>query len=362
MAAALSKGGRAWLLIKAVVLRILMRIGMFFHGFPLPGPLDAHFTRKLPRRFPYSQSVKLHFYTPKDYAKASSQGTKYPVVVNFHGGGFCLGRATDDVRWAHIVNKTANAVVVSVDYRLAPEHPFPAAVDDGVDALLYLQDHAEELSLDTTRITLTGFSAGGNLAFSVPLRLQSHFTELGYDSANSSRPDLLRNDSTHKLLTATTNTHPNMQIVSIVSWYPILDFVLSREIRRNRCAFPGKSLSPVLTDLFDNSYLPDHVDRASPFASPIHASDQMLADALPHDVFIYMCEWDMLLHEGKQFVQRLENQGKKVRSMMIEQSKHAWDKSANPFRDQGKIDVFYLAAAEHMKTIFQRGSGRELNA
>ncbi|EEP81913.1 predicted protein [Uncinocarpus reesii 1704] len=312
------------------------------------------------------KSIKLHFYVPEDYVQAYATGQKYPVVVNFHGGGFCIGRATDDARWARIVTDITNAVFVSVEYRLAPEHPFPAAVDDGVDALLYLQEHAAELHLDISRVTITGFSAGGNLAFSVPLRLRSLFSELDPPSApnglpppsinNDSRPDFLRHDSSHKLLTTstatTTTTKLDLKIVSIVSWYPVLDFVLPRDVRRNRSAFPDKSLPECLTNLFDDSYLPNHADRSSPFASPIHAPGSLLAEALPTDLFIYMCEWDMLLHEGQEFVQHLEKQGKNVRSMMIEQSKHAWDKSVNPFRDQGRIDVFYLAAAEHMRRIF----------
>lgn len=357
-----------WLVMKAIILRILMRIGMFFHGYPLRGPVPPHFTRKLPTRSPSNQSINLHFYTPKDYSQESSQGIKYPVVVNFHGGGFCLGRATDDVRWAQVVTRTAKAVVVCVDYRLAPENPFPAAVEDGVDALLYIQEHASELNLDISRVALTGFSAGGNLTFSVPLRLLSLSSGLIHaDSNNSvssslhnpSRPNILRHNSDHKLLSR-TNTQVDLKIVSIISWYPILDFVLPREIRRNRCVKPEKSLPPFLTSLFDNSYVPDRADRSSPYASPIHASDQMLAEALPTDVFIYMCEWDMLLREGQEFVQRLEQQGKKVRSMMIEQSKHAWDKSVNPFRDQDRIDVFYLAAAEHMRKIFEESGEEEI--
>jgi acetyl esterase/lipase len=61
------------------------------------------------------------------------------------------------------------AVVVSVDYRLAPDHSFPVVVKDVVEAVLYLSEHAEELGLDVYNFALSGFSAGGNMAFSVPL-------------------------------------------------------------------------------------------------------------------------------------------------------------------------------------------------
>jgi len=125
-------------------------------------------------------------------------------------------------------------------------------------------------------------------------------------------------------------------------------------VRRNRSVFPEKALPPFLTDLFDESYLPNPADRSSPYASPGLAPDRMLVEALPADIFIYMCEWDMLLKEGQDFVKRLEKMDKKVRSMMIEQSKHAWDKSANPFRDLKPVDFFYQVACEGLRTTFER--------
>jgi hypothetical protein len=67
-----------------------------------------------------------------------------------------------------------------------------------------------------------------------------------------------------------------------------------------------------------------------------------------------MCEWDMLLKEGQDFVKRLENVHKKVRSMMIERSGHAWDKSTNPFRDLGPVNFFYQVACEELRSVFER--------
>ncbi len=80
----------------------------------------------------------------------------------------------------------------------------------------------------------------------------------------------------------------------------------------------------------------------------------MLAEALPADIFIYMCEWDMLLKEGQDFVKRLGRVDKNVRSMMIEQSAHAWDKSVNPFRDLKPVNIFYQVACEGLRATFER--------
>ena len=359
------------LLTKAAILRFCMKISMFLHGYPFPRPPCPTFTRTLSA---HQGRVKLLFYAPEGYhhhdshqrhAQTQTQTQrKYPIVVNFHGGGFCIGGASDDARWARTVVDTTGAIVVSVDYRLAPEHAFPTAVDDGVNTLLYLQSHADELHLDPSRIALTGFSAGGNLAFTVPLRF--HSLQQTASNTSSSTIDSVATSDTEAALLTTIHNHTTMplRIVAIMSWYPILDFVVARDIRRERSIIPSKTLGPFLTNLFDNSYLPTLSDRESPFASPIRADDALLDAALPEDIFLYMCEWDMLEHEGREFVQRLKGcknrDGqeveckKKVRSMMIEQCPHGWDKSPNPFRDQGRVDSIYAAAGEELKVIFER--------
>ncbi|RJE19660.1 Carboxylesterase family [Aspergillus sclerotialis] len=332
---------RWFLYIQAVFWRFLMRIGMFFHDLASPRSPRPTFTRSIPFE-DRCRKVILYFYCPPNYYQRLREGNRLPVIVNFHGGGFTLGCATDDSRWARCIVEEVGAVMVSVGYRRAPENPFPDAVDDGVDALLYLAANAAQLGLDVSRLALSGFSAGGNLAVTVPLRLHS------LAPSEFQEPVLNRADSTVKLVDSTDS----LNIVALFCWYPILDFEESRDHRRAMSIMPDKTLPSFFTTLFDESYLPDLEERKSPYASPARAPDEYLASSLPQDIFLYICEWDMLMNEGQQFVRRLQGLGKRVRAMMIEKAKHAWDKSPNPFRDQDQVNVLYRDACADMKAIF----------
>jgi acetyl esterase/lipase len=94
----------------------------------------------------------------------TSHDAQSPVVVYFHGGGFVVGDLDthDGTARQHAV--AADAVVVSVDYRLAPEHPYPAAVDDAWAATTWVAEHGSELAADTARLAVAGDSAGGTIA------------------------------------------------------------------------------------------------------------------------------------------------------------------------------------------------------
>ena len=98
------------------------------------------------------------------YRDAEPAGGGLPVLAWFHGGGHVIGSLDTHDAMARNLCLVAGCVVVSVDYRMGPEHPFPAAVDDCFAAIRWLAEHGGEVGADPGRIAVGGDSAGGNLA------------------------------------------------------------------------------------------------------------------------------------------------------------------------------------------------------
>ncbi|MBG0826623.1 alpha/beta hydrolase [Planomonospora sp. ID67723] len=113
------------------------------------------------RTVPADPDVAVRIYRPH-----LAQGT----VIWLHGGGFVMGDLDTEHPWAARLADGSGAVVISVGYRLAPEHPFPAALDDVYAVLAWTAQHAAELDIDPGRIAIGGHSAGANLAAAVALR------------------------------------------------------------------------------------------------------------------------------------------------------------------------------------------------
>ena len=278
---------------------------MAFHRLAKPTPPIHSQQTSFPATLSeHPGDITVYLYVPKNY-KRDKSGKKYPLIVNFHGGGFTLGCGTDDCRWFATVMEMTDVIIASVDYRLAPEYPFPTAVDDGADAVLWLVSQAEEFAIDLDRgIVLTGFSAGANLAFTVPLKLDL----LRQHSLNSEPSNPGDIDAKTKCLLDRT------RIVGIMSWYPPTNYTLSRLERNATNPKPALGLPTTLTYLFDLSYLYPSGCENDVLVSPALATDEQLARALPRDIWIYTCEFDDLCEEGKTFAERLHLLGEKSES------------------------------------------------
>ena len=194
-----------------------------------------------------------------------------PALVYFHGGGWVICNLdTHDVICRKIAHR-AGAVVVSVDYRLSPEHKFPAAVDDCYAATVWMAAHAGELGVDRGRISVGGDSAGGNLAAVVSLKSRD---EQG----------------------------PPIALQAMV--YPVTD-LSSFETPSYAEFAEDHQLTGSMMAWFRNHYLSSAADGLNPYASPLLARD---LSGLP-PALIITAECDPLRDEGEAYARRLEEAG-----------------------------------------------------
>jgi len=195
-----------------------------------------------------------------------------PVLLFFHGGGWVLGTldSVDEI-CRHLADR-GGITVVSVDYSLAPEHPFPAALDDCWRVLRWVSEHPRVLGGDPSRVSVGGTSAGANLATATALR-----------SAAFDGPDI-----THQLLA-----------------YPITDHAKNTDSYRENA--DGPLLTRADMEWFWAQYLRSPVDGYNPFASPLRAPESLLGGVPPTTVLT--AGFDPLCDEGRAYAERLDEAG-----------------------------------------------------
>jgi acetyl esterase len=177
-----------------------------FYSQPEPPAVGAALAEVRP--LATDTGVPLRLYLPANPA-ATQAAAALPTLVYFHGGGWTIGDLdTHDVLCRELCVK-AGIAVVAVDYRMGPEHRFPAAVDDCVAATQWVQQHAASLGLDNTRMAVGGDSAGGNLAAVVALVLRDVLGDILGARANTPplRHQLLIYPATDMRAVAPSHTH-----------------------------------------------------------------------------------------------------------------------------------------------------------
>lgn len=209
------------------------------------------------------------------YRPLGTAGTVLPGVVFFHGGGFVIGSIESHDRDCRILCAEAGVAVVSVEYRLAPEHPFPAAPDDCLAALRWVSANGASLGIDTDRLAVAGDSAGGNLAA---------VTALGWAAAGGSPLRL------QALIYPVTDLTPTIE-------EPRYDSMLENA--------EGYYLDLTTMLWFEQCYLPDKSLALEPTCSPQLAPD---LGGLP-DSLVITCEFDPLRDQGEAYAKRLSDAG-----------------------------------------------------
>ncbi|HTR82945.1 MAG TPA: alpha/beta hydrolase [Reyranella sp.] len=196
-----------------------------------------------------------------------------PTLIYYHGGGWVIGNIdTHDSTCRRLANKS-RCQVISIDYRLAPEHPFPAPVDDAVAAFRHIRDNAARFEVDAKRITVGGDSAGGNLSAVICQTCKQ-----------------------------AGDAMPAFQLLI----YPATD--MSRETASRHAFAEGYFLSKPLMQWFWKAYLPANADLADPRLSPLLAKD---VAGLP-PAFVLTAGFDPLRDEGRAYADRLVDAGVKT--------------------------------------------------
>ena len=207
------------------------------------------------------------------YDAAGRGAPARPVVAYFHGGGWVQGDLETHHGLCARIAQRAGVIVVALDYRLAPEHPFPAAVDDCVAAYRWLRAHAAELGGDPARVAVAGDSAGGNLSAVV-----------SQEAAKAGIPV------------------PSCQVLI----YPAVDFSFDTESHRD--LVDGHVIPRDRIAWYTEQYVPKGADPADPQLSPLRAGD--LRGQPP--ALVISAGFDPLRDEAHAYAERLRAAGVEV--------------------------------------------------
>ena len=214
-----------------------------------------------------------------------SSAPRPPAILFLHGGGWVTGDLDSHDGSCRLLADVTGCVVVAVDYRLAPEHPFPAAVDDAVAAYRWVHDHCDDLGTAPGRVGVMGDSAGGNLA---------------------------------AVVAQVTRTTDVPAPVAQCLVYPATDARFTTE--SHDLFAEGFMLTRASMEWFRNHYAPDPADWDSPLLSPVRATD--LSDLPP--AVVVTAGFDPLRDDGRAYADALAAAGVDVRYRCYDDMVHGF--------------------------------------
>lgn len=239
------------------------------------------------------QTIKCHVYKP-----ATEKQETTPVLVNFCGSGFVLRTFGNDDEYCRFVADRTRYTVIDVQYRLAPEHPFPAAFQDAEDVVKWVRSQPERFDIDC--ISLSGFSAGANIALAL-----SSSSAIFSQQQQSEKRDVFR---------------------AVLSFYGPTDMALETPFKP--IADPSnwimRKIFPGFSRLCHKCLNPGVVNPEDPRMSPLFADPHNF----PENVLIVTAAQCAFAMEGEKLAEKLEGAGKYVQCRRMEGCAHGWDKEA----------------------------------
>jgi acetyl esterase len=218
------------------------------------------------------------------YTPANARGRAAPALVWFHGGGFVIGSVESSDGVCRALASRAGVVVLSVDYRLAPEHQFPAAVEDAIAVTRWVLEHGPSIGIDPKAVAVGGDSAGGNLSAVISQTLLHE------------------------------PRRPSFQLLV----YPATDF--TRVMPSHRYFGEGLILTKESIDFFLENYLPDQSLQTDIRASCLFATDLR---GLP-PALVLTAGFDSLRDEGRAYAEKMKAAGVEVEYVCAEGSVHGF--------------------------------------
>ncbi|KAI8713555.1 Abhydrolase-3 domain-containing protein [Fusarium sp. LHS14.1] len=259
---------------------------------------------QIPSRDP-ARFIKAWIHHPPHHS-----GSKPGLLINWHGSGFILPSLGMDHEFCDRMALEDGVVELDADYRKAPEHPYPAPVEDVEDILRWVEDQPNRF--DLSHIAVSGFSAGGNLALVAASELKGHFKSINIRAA--------------------------------YAFYPLVD--LDRDPEQKKVPNPINPFPVFSLHLFATCYMPRAEERANPRVSPTFADPTLFPDT----TIIIACGADNLSPEAVEMGQKLKAGGANVEVVQLENAAHGFDKSV----ESGSVafkqkEMTYLKVAEDLK-------------